>query len=267
VHIGDRDPALVTDDGRPGDAAGAALGSAGGAAAPAASRELVRGTFLERLDEGERASLLRVGVVRRYPRGAALMLQDDLDDRVFVLLRGRVKITRVERDGRELLLDLRDPGDLIGELAFIDAGPRVATVTTLELVQALVAPAPAMRAFMETTPRVAVVLLEIVARRLRESNAARSHFGTADTMARLAARLLELADRYGEPCAEGIRVASPVSQEDLTAWTGASRAGVAGALRSLRDLGWIETERKQLLIRDVEALRARAAQNVAQVQN
>jgi hypothetical protein len=62
-------------------------------------------------------------------------------------------------------------------------------------------------------------------------------------------------------------VASPISHEDLTAWTGASRAGVAGALRSLRDLGWIETERKQLLIRDIEALRARAAQGVPPVQN
>jgi biotin operon repressor len=62
-------------------------------------------------------------------------------------------------------------------------------------------------------------------------------------------------------------VSSPLSQEDLTAWTGASRAGVAGALRSLRDLGWIETERKKLLIRDVEALRSRATQAGAAVQN
>jgi CRP-like cAMP-binding protein len=262
VQIGEPKPGLVTGNGRPSSVAQGHTGDA-----TSVSAALARGTFLERLSEGERESLLQTGIVRRFPRGAALMLQDDRDDRVFVLLQGRVKIARVEGDGRELILDIRDPGDLLGELAFIDAGPRVATVTTLEAAQALVAPAQAMRGFMETTPRVAVVLLEIVAQRLRDSNAARSHFGAADTMGRLAARMLELADRYGEPCAEGIQVASPLSQEELAAWTGASRAAVAAALRALRDLGWVETERKRLIVLDAEALRARAAQAADAVQN
>jgi len=78
-------------------------------------------------------------------------------------------------------------------------------------------------------------------------------------MGRLAARILELAERHGEPSAEGVSLTSPLSQEDLAAWTGASRAGVADALRAMRELGWLQTVRRTMVVRDIDALRARAA--------
>jgi CRP-like cAMP-binding protein len=157
------------------------------------------------------------------------------------------------------MLSVRDPGDLLGELAFVDRDPRVATVTALEPVEALVTTGQALRHHLETTPRVAVVLLEIVTRRFRETTLKRAQFGASDTMGRLAARIVELAERYGEESPDGIAFSSPISQEDLAAWTGASRAGVAEALRALRELGWIETDRRRLVVRDLDALRARAA--------
>jgi CRP-like cAMP-binding protein len=218
----------------------------------------VPGSFLAGLEDSERGALAALGIVRRFPRGSILIFQDEPDDRVMLVLSGRVKVGRVEQDGRELMLEIRDPGDLLGELAFIDGAPRVATVTALEPVHALVMPAAALRAHLETTPRIAVVLLELIARRLRESSLTRSKAGVADTMGRLAARIVELADRYGEPGEGGVTFVSPISQQDLAAWTGASRAGVADALRSLRELGWVTTERRSVTVLDAAALRARA---------
>lgn len=217
------------------------------------------GTFLARLTTGEREALYALGQRRRVPRGTVLMFQGEPDDRVMMLLAGRVKATRLESEGREVLLSVRDPGDLLGELAFVDGGPRVATVSTLEPVELLVTTAARLRVHLETTPRVAVALLESLTSRFREATLKRSQFGASDTMARLAARIVELADRYGEHSADAITVGLPLSQEDLAAWTGASRAGVAEALRSLRELGWIETNRRKLIVRDLEALRRRAA--------
>ncbi len=187
------------------------------------------------------------------------MFQHEPGERVMLLLAGRVKVTRVGEDGREAMLSIRDPGDVLGELAFIDGQPRLATATALEAVQALVISAATFRHHLECTPRVAVTLLEVVARRFRETTLRRSEFITSDTMGRLAARIVELADRYGEPADAGVRVASPLSQEELAAWTGASRAGVAQALQSLRELGWVQTERRKLIVRDIGSLRARAA--------
>jgi CRP/FNR family transcriptional regulator, cyclic AMP receptor protein len=217
------------------------------------------GTFLELLNDDEREALHGLGVRRSFRRGAVLMFQNEPDGRVILLLAGRVKVARVDPDGHEILLSIRDPGDVLGELALIDGLPHIATVTALEPVEALVTVAQAFRHHLETTPRVAVALLEVVTRRFRETTLKRSQFAASDTMGRLAARIVELAERYGERSEEGVTVLSPLSREDLAAWTGASRAGVAHALQSLRELGWVHTERRQLRIRDLQALRARAA--------
>jgi CRP/FNR family transcriptional regulator, cyclic AMP receptor protein len=216
-------------------------------------------TFLQLLDDAEREALERLGVRRRFPGEAVLMFEHEPAERVMVLLAGRVKVTLAGEDGRETLLSIRDPGDVLGELSFIDRQPRIATVTALEPVEALVMSGDAFRSYLSTTPRVAVVLLEVVARRFREATIKRSQFAASDTMGRLAARIVELAERYGTPSEDGIRLVSPLSQEELAGWTGASRAGVAQALQTLRGLGWIETDRRSLIVRDPESLRARAA--------
>lgn len=216
-------------------------------------------TFLASLNSEEREALQRLGIRRSFQRGAAVMFQDEPDERVIILSTGRVKVTHVDHAGHEMLLSIRDPGDVLGELAFIDSQPRIATVTTLEPVEALVMAAETFRRHLESTPRVAVVLLEVVVRRFRETTLKRAQFSASDTMGRLAARIVELAERYGDSSDAGVTITSPLSREDLAAWTGASRAGVEHALQSLRELGWVETERREFLVRDLEALRARAA--------
>jgi CRP/FNR family transcriptional regulator, cyclic AMP receptor protein len=222
--------------------------------------EFVPGTFLARLREDERAAILELGVRRRVKRGAPLMHQDEHDERVMLLLEGRVKVSCIDEGGGEVILGIRDPGDLVGELGLIDSRPRAAGVYALDGVVALVIPAPAFRSHLASAPRVMGALLELMAGRLRETSLMGLRFARADTMGRLAARIVELAERYGKPGQAGITVALPFSQDELAAWTGASRAGVKQSLHAMRDLGWIETEHMRLLVRDLEALRARSAE-------
>ncbi|HEX4010463.1 MAG TPA: Crp/Fnr family transcriptional regulator [Solirubrobacteraceae bacterium] len=220
---------------------------------------LVPGTFLTVLDEGERAALAELGIVRRFPRGALLMFEHEPSERVMILVSGRVKVSRLNEDGHELLLSIRDPGDVLGELGFLDGDPRIASIAALEPVSALVVPSAAFRAHLESAPRVAVALLEVVIRRFRDTTVKRAQSSAADTMGRVAARILELCDRYGTQVGEEIEVATPLSQDELAAWTGSSRAGVALALQRMRELGWIRTQRRRIVVSDPGALRARAA--------
>lgn len=215
--------------------------------------------FFERLSESERAELEALGPRRSFPKGALLMFQDEFDQRLVLLLAGRVKVSRASPEGRELLLAIRDGGDLLGELAFIDGRPRTATVTALEPVQALLIHGSTFRDYLERTPNVAVVLLESVAARFREATVKQLEFAAADTMGRLASRIVELIDRYGEPSEAGPAVTMPISLEDLAGWTGASRSGVTQALQRFRELGWLTTERRVMVVHDLDALRERAA--------
>ena len=141
------------------------------------------GTFIASLNSDEREALHELGVRRSFPRGAALMFQNEPDGRVMLLLAGRVKVARLDHDGHEMLLSIRDPGDVLGELALIDGLPRIATVTALEPVEALVTAVETFRLHLEGTPRVAVALLDVVSRRFRETTLKRSQFSASELWA------------------------------------------------------------------------------------
>ena len=107
-------------------------------------------------------------------------------------------------------------------------------------------------------PTAALTLIDVISRRFRDANRKRVQFGDLDTVGRVAARLIELCERYGERTDAGIQIGLPLTQEDLGSWTASSRAGVAGALRTMRELGWIATERRRITVLDLDALARRA---------
>jgi CRP-like cAMP-binding protein len=176
-------------------------------------------------------------------------------DRVALLVSGRVKVSAIAEDGEEYVLAFRGRGDLIGELSALDGEPRSATVTAIEAVEALVIDAGAFRDFLSENPAVALELLAVLSRRLRDADRKRVEFGALDTPGRVVSRLLELAADYGEPAAGGVRVSLPITQRDLAGWIGASREAVAKALHGLRARGLIETQRGCIVVLDLEELR------------
>jgi CRP-like cAMP-binding protein len=214
--------------------------------------------FLAELAPDERAELEQLGSVRRYRRGDVLFHQGDDAGAVVVLRAGHVKATMLN-DGREVILAFPGPGELLGELAAIDGRPRSATVRAVDDIEALVIPGSAFRAFLERRPRIALVLLRGVAERLRESDRQRVDYAVNDVVVRVASRLVDLCDRYGAQDGAGIDIGLAITQDELAAWAGASREAVAKAMGLLRTLGWVQTERRRILVLDLPALRRYAA--------
>jgi len=215
--------------------------------------------FLGSLTPEQASSLRSCAVPRRFRKGQALFHEGGSSDRVIALLEGRAKVSTMTDEGREIVLAFRGPGDLLGELSAIDGQPRSASVEAIEPVEALaIAPAD-FRSFLTEHPEIGLMLLETLSRRLRDADRKRVEYGAHDTVGRVAARLLELAERYGEPDSHGIRIALPISQEELAGWTGASREAVSKALKTLREAGWVLTERRRITVCDPEALRRRSA--------
>jgi CRP/FNR family transcriptional regulator, cyclic AMP receptor protein len=175
-----------------------------------------------------------------------------------VLLNGRAKISSYTEDGSEVILAVRTPEDLLGELSAIDGLPHSATVGALEPIDAVVIDGERFREYLETTPRVALALLEMEVSRLRDADRKRIEFGAYDSVGRVASRLVELAERFGEASPEGVRIALPLSQRELAGWVGASREAVTKALHVLRQRGLIETHRRSVTVLDPAGLRRRA---------
>jgi CRP-like cAMP-binding protein len=214
------------------------------------------GEFLAMLTPEDIEVVCAAGRPRRWERGTTVMSEGDTSDWVLVLTEGRVKVSSHTNSGTEVVLAVRGPGALLGEMSVIDDSPRSATVTALEPIAGI-----AIRdftGFLQEHGRIAVLLMQLVTGRLRDADRKRIEYGAFDTTGRVATRLLELAERYGEKTNGGVRVALPLSQDELAGWTGASREAVSKALRTLRDRGLIETGRRRVVVHDMEGLRKRA---------
>lgn len=214
--------------------------------------------FFDRLRPDEQAALESTGRRQRYPRGTVIFREGSPASSVIIVRSGRVKVSSDTASGAEVVLAVRGPGALLGELSAIDGAPRSATVTALEPVIALAIPSAEFERHLLAHGRVAFVLMRELTRRLRDADRKRIEFGAFDTTGRVAARLVELAGRFGEPTDEGIRINLALSQDELAGWTGASREAVTKALRVLRQDGSIRTGRLRVVITDLDALKHRA---------
>src|SRR6188474_2749126 len=149
-------------------------------------------TFVNEISTQVMNALRSRGRIRSYSRGSVLFHESQASDHIAILVSGPVKVTVCDDHGRQSLLAIRGPGELIGELGAMDGRPRSGTVTALGPVEALVVPASVFRTIIATDPRAKAVLMDVISSRLRDSDQKRAEFGTRDAGARVAARLVEL---------------------------------------------------------------------------
>jgi CRP/FNR family transcriptional regulator, cyclic AMP receptor protein len=137
---------------------------------------------------------------RRPERRSSVVFEEgEPGDRVFLILAGKVKISRRSTDGRENLLAVLGPGDIFGELSLFDPGPRTATATAVTDVELASLEHSALKPWLTERPEAAELLLRVLARRLRRTNEAMGDLVFTDVPGRVAKQLLDLADRFGVP--------------------------------------------------------------------
>jgi len=212
---------------------------------------------MARLQQGERDALETLGRHRHFGTGQVLFTEGDDGRDVYVLIEGIVKLVTTSASGQQVILDLEAAGSVLGELSAIDGQPRSATVEAITPIDVLVLRIEDFRSFLESQPRAAAELLGIVAARLRASSQRQLEFGSSDALTRLCRCLLVMIERFGDR-EEQPSVSLPVAQHDLAKLTGLSREAVVKGLRRLRELGWVETSGRSVVIRDLQAVRARA---------
>ena len=167
-------------------------------------------------------------------------------------------ISSIAPGRREIVLGVRGPSDVIGTRprSTERLGPPLRSRPATWRRRSRPDP-PLTRAL--TDPGTAMELLRILAARLRDADRKRPEFPALGTLGRVAWRLQELGERFGEDTSVGIEVELPLSQEQLASWCGASREATVKALATLLTLGCIATGRRRVLIRHTDALRRHAA--------
>lgn len=210
----------------------------------------------------EAAQALQQRVRRRVvSRTEPILRAGAAGEEVVLVLSGRVKLVAYGAERREVVLAIRGPGELIGEMAALGGQRRTASAVAVDDVEAGFLHGDELRTFLRDYPDAALVLIRMLVRRLAEADRDRVDLATRDSVGRVAKRLLELAADHGTPSAGergGIQIQLSLSQDELAHWTGATRETVSRALRLMRQLGWVATNHRTITVLDPAALRERA---------
>ncbi|WP_328423216.1 Crp/Fnr family transcriptional regulator [Streptomyces sp. NBC_00443] len=218
--------------------------------------------FARALTAQERESVMALGSRKNFPADAHLLTEGDRSSHVVIIIRGWVTVSVVtDRGATRLILGLRGPGELLGEMAALDPHPRSATVRALGAIEAQVISGDAFRRFLALHPRVSGLVIRQLTFRLRSADQERSALASLTVLQRLASRLIELsgAEPAGpytpsgsgpssDPSASGPVV--HLAQDELAATIGATREAVAKALRLLRTQHIVRTGNRMVEILD-----------------
>ena len=185
-------------------------------------------------------------------RGDSLFREGDEGDRLYIVTDGKVKLSHSSDDGRENLIAVLGPGEIIGELSLFDLGARSSTVTAIAPTRLI------SLNFINQHPDMAITMLRELARRLRNTNEQMADLVFSDVPGRVAKALIDLANRFGERTPEGIYVAHDLTQEELAHLVGASRETVNKSLADFVSRGWIRLEGRAVLLIEIGRLQRRA---------
>ena len=214
--------------------------------------------LFEALSE-EDASALRAGIINVHlDRGERLFSEGDAGDKLYIILEGKIKLTKAAPDGRENLLSVHGPGEMFGELSLFDPIPRTSSATAVTSARLAGLAHDDLRTWLSSRPEVAMHLLQALAQRLRRINEVKADLVFTDVPGRVAKALLDLADRFGVMTPEGVQVNHDLTQEELAQLVGASRETVNKALADFTARGWIQLAAKSVLDTDTDRLRKRA---------
>jgi CRP/FNR family transcriptional regulator, cyclic AMP receptor protein len=214
--------------------------------------------FWNLLTRDEQSVLWALGRDKEYPPGATLCVEGDPATHVFILLDGWVKILSAAEDGREPALALRGAGDIVGEVAGQTSGQRNATMLAIVTVRALIVGYDRFSSFLDGSRGGGRAYRRVLTYRWGDAEARLRSRAMTNGAQRLAALLLDLAERHGGRAEGVIEIALPLSQQELASLAGTSRATVARALTGWRQRGLIRTGQRRITLTDVPGLRRAA---------
>lgn len=214
--------------------------------------------LFEGLDEAQQNSLRSKMGQTTLRRGEVLFEEGEPGNRLYIITEGKVKLGHTSMDGRENLLAVLGPGEIIGELTLFDPGPRSTTATAVSPVTLLHLDHADLNAILDTNPTMGKHMLRALARRLRRTNESLADLVFCDVPGRVAKALLDLADRFGTPAEDGVHVPHDLTQEELAQLVGASRETVNKSLADFVSRGWIHLEGRAVTLLDLDRLARRA---------
>lgn len=199
-------------------------------------------------------------VERPFDPGDIIFHEGDSGQLLYFVKSGSVRIFVNGLDGSETsVILIGSPGQLFGELAVIDGLPRSATAVAMTPTILCTLNRTTFREQLRRYPQFGLNFMQILSTRVRYNTKQMDSFASLDVSQRLARKLMELAQNYGQIQANGVYITMTLTQSDLASLIGATRESINKNLRAFRRQQWIDLNHGHITILDPEALRAQVA--------
>jgi CRP/FNR family transcriptional regulator, cyclic AMP receptor protein len=204
--------------------------------------------LFEELEDNEIANIKELIQTRIYKKNNVILLEEDFGDTLFVINTGSVKITRINEDGKEVILSILRDGEFFGEMSILDGESRSANVIAMEDSEVLILKRPDFLDLLERYPKIAIHLLEELAQRIRRSDRHIESLSLSDAEHRVGNALLRLAEDLGVHKKGVVTIDDLPLQQDIANMAGTSRETVSRMLKMLENKKLIEREGRTLKI-------------------
>lgn len=191
-----------------------------------------------------------------YAAGKAIYFAGDSADRLYVVASGKVKLSRHTLSGQDVVLDILAPGDFFGSLAILGDATYPDTAQAQTAVCVLGIHAQEFQQVLFQHPSVALAVLQVTAERLHAAHESIRQLSAFSVERRIAAVLLKLAEKLGEPSEEGVLIQTPLSRQDLADMTGTTLESASRVMSQFQKQGVIRSGRQWVAIADLPGLHA-----------
>jgi CRP/FNR family transcriptional regulator len=189
-----------------------------------------------------------------YRKGEIIYNQDQASTTIFLVIQGKVKVSRLAADGHQVVVDIYQPDEFFGESAFLNLPHRAEQASALEEARLMAWAAAEIEDIVMKRPRLAVALLQILTQRTLDFTHRIEGFSVDNIARRLARSLLRFSERLGTVETDGSVRMSPFTHELLSQYVGTSREIVTHYMNQFRKQGYLRYSRKGITLHR-EALR------------
>jgi len=212
-------------------------------------REVLRTVpIFSELSDEDIASLAHLALRKRYPKDTVVFFENEEGDFFFTILEGRIKVTILGDDGREVILSVLGPGDFFGEMALLDNEPRSATAIAVEESELLSLHRTDFQSVLNENKSITSALIRVLSARLRRANHQISTLALLDVYGRVARVIVDMAREEGKRLRDGRIAFRRATHQEIANRIGTTRETVTRMLKDLERQGLIHVEGKEIVV-------------------
>lgn len=212
-------------------------------------KELLRTVpIFSELSDADIASLARLASRRRYPKDTVVFFENEEGDFFFMIVEGRIKVTILGDDGREVILSILGTGDFFGEMALLDNEPRSATAIAVEDSELVSLHRHDFQSVLADNRSIMSALIKILAARIRKANHQISTLALLDVYGRVARVIVDMARDEGRRLKDGRIAFRRATHQEIANRIGTTRETVTRMLKDLERQGMLHIEGKEIVV-------------------